>query len=169
LSDLEQIYNQHVGKIYKYFYIQCLDRHLAEDLTSQTFVKLVGSSSEVDSANKTKYLYGIMRHVWADHLRQKYRQSHIPVEMIEEFDHHVERTVVDFETQSLKDRAKKFIDLLPDRQKVVATKRLLEEMTISEVAAELNKTKSYVKTTQSRALKSLKIMLANSQNQEVSV
>lgn len=167
MSEVEKIYNQQVDKVYKFFYIKCLDRHLAEDLTSQTFVKFVEQKTDVVRSNQVKYLYGIMRHVWMDYLRQKYRQPDMRVSFVDDFEQHVTSTINNFESTDIKSRAKKYIDLLPESQKIIANMRLLEEMTLDEIAKELNKSKVYVKTTQYRAIKSLKKLIANPFEQEV--
>lgn len=166
MSITEQIYNEQVDKVYAYFYIKCLNRHVAEDLTSQTFVKFVEQKTDVLDGNLVKYLYGIMRHVWADYLRAKYRQQHHTLQFIEDFEQHVVETIEEFRAADLKARAQQFIDRLPKKQRIVATKRLIEELTIDEVAKELSASKSYVKATQNRAIKSLRKMVAHPLSQE---
>ncbi len=167
MSVTEQIYSEQVDRVYAYFYIKCLNRHVAEDLTSQTFVKFVEQKTDVVESNLVKYLYGIMRHVWADFLRAKYRQQHHTLQFIDDFEQHVEETIEEFRTADLKSRAQHFIDRLPTKQRIVATKRLIEELTIDEVATELSASKSYVKTTQNRAIKSLRKMVTRPLSQEV--
>ncbi len=59
----------------------------------------------------------------------------------------------------MKERALIYIERLPDKQREVARMRLLEELSVGEVAQQLQRSSLYVKTTQHRALKSLKLML----------
>lgn len=164
--NLEQFYSAHVDKIYKYFYIQSLDTHTAEDLTSQTFVAFMERGTTIQR-DKTKYLYGIMRHVWADYLRQKYKQSLQSIEEIEDFESHIESLVDRYEKISYVERAQGYIDCLPEKQRIVAKLRFIEERSVKEVAEILGKTSLYVKTTQHRATRNLKRMLESSPERNI--
>jgi RNA polymerase sigma-70 factor, ECF subfamily len=163
MSELEQIYDEYVDKLYKYFYIQCMNRHVAEDLTSQTFVLFVEKVRAQEINDTKKYLYAIMRNVWAAHLRQKYKETVESIETIEDFEAHTDTMVHNYESVPMKERAARYIEQLPDKQREVARLRFLEERTPKEVAQELRKSILYVKTTQHRALKSLERMLAKSE------
>jgi RNA polymerase sigma-70 factor, ECF subfamily len=161
MSEIEQAYELYVDAVYKFFYIQCFDVDTAEDLTSKTFVAFVEKAHSQEIDNYKKYIYGIMRNVWIAFLREKYNSKVLSIESIEDFESYVEETTEDFEKKDIKERAKSFIDLLPDKQKTVAHMRLIEEKTISEIADMLGKSSSYVKTTQNRAIKNLSKLLAN--------
>lgn len=106
-----------------------------------------------------KYLYAIMRNIWTDYLRAKYKQTVDSLESIEDFEDHATKVIDVFETSDFKQRAMNFIEKLPKKQKEIAKLRLIEERGIREVAEILGKNSSYVKTTQNRAIKSLKRML----------
>jgi RNA polymerase sigma-70 factor (ECF subfamily) len=159
MTDLAAFYDLYVDKVYKYFYVQCLNRHVAEDLTSQTFLSFVGKKQNTDIEDDKKYLYAIMRNVWAEYLRKRYTEAVESVEHIEDFEAHTEASVMEFEALSMKERALIYIERLPDKQREVARMRLLEELSVGEVAQQLHRSSLYVKTTQHRALKSLKQML----------
>jgi RNA polymerase sigma-70 factor (ECF subfamily) len=159
MKELELFYDEHIDKVYKYFYIQCLNRHLAEDLSSETFVAFIAKAKNGSIDNQTKYLYAIMRNVWTNYLRKKYKESVDSYESIEDFEDHAIQIIENFEAQSLSQRAGKYIDRLPDKQRKVAELRLVQGLGIREIAKELGRTISYVKTTQNRALKELKLML----------
>ena len=159
MPELENFYDTHVNKVYKYFYVQCLNRHVAEDLTSQTFVSFVDKKQKIQVQDDKKYLYAIMRNVWAEYLRTKYAEAVDSLDLIEDFEAHAEASISEFETLNMKERALIYIDRLPDKQREVAHMRLLEELSVGEVATKLQKSSLYVKTTQYRALKNLRQML----------
>ena len=69
---------------------------------------------------------------------------------------------------SLKERAIKFINLLPPKQRVVATLRLIDGLTPKEIATKLDKTINYVKVTLRRALRKLEELVAKARLSEVS-
>jgi RNA polymerase sigma factor (sigma-70 family) len=51
--------------------------------------------------------------------------------------------------------------LLPEKQRIVISLRLIEKLSLKEIAQELGKNMNYVKTTQKRAIKNLKEIFAN--------
>ncbi len=161
MQELEAFYDEHVDKVYKYFYINCLNRHIAEDLTSQTFVKFIDKVKSQEIDDDKKYLYGVMRNVWMDYLRAKYNEKLVSIDQIEDFEAHAEQVVSSFQSKDMKQRAKQFIHKLPPKQRQVIHMRLIEEKTLKDIASELGKNMSYVKTTQQRAIKRLKVMLEN--------
>lgn len=155
---IEEIYNAQVDKVYKFFYIHCFNQMTAEDLTSQTFMKFLEKLHDPAAIiqNNQKYLYGIMRNVWLEYLRRKYKEKEISVEQIDDFPAYVEESISTYEGQSLEARALPYIELLPEKQKVVIKMRLIEKRPLQEIALLLNKDMNYVKTTQKRGLKRLK-------------
>ena len=159
MEDLETFYDEYVEKVYKYFYINCFNRSVAEDLTSQTFVAFIAKTKEAKIDDNKKYLYAIMRNTWMDYLRSKYKEAIESIESIEDFEDHTLQTIDGFESKNIKQRAQTYIEKLPNKQRQVAHMRLIEEMTLKEIAKNLGKKVSYVKTTQNRAIKSLRLML----------
>ena len=86
MEDLESFYDIYVDKVYKYFYINCFNRNIAEDLTSQTFVAFIDKSKDLKIDDNKKYLYAIMRNTWMNHLRTKYKESLESIESINDFE-----------------------------------------------------------------------------------
>ena len=159
MQDLESFYDVYVDKVYKYFYINCLNRHVTEDLTSQTFIAYIEKQHKIGEQKQKQYLYAIMRNVWADYLRQKYKESIASLEEIEDFESYADQVVSRYEAKSLQERAAEFIQRLPEKQRQVAHLRFIDKLSPSEIAAELNTSTLYVKTTQHRALKALRTMI----------
>lgn len=160
--NLETFYDEHVGKVYKFFYIKSLNKATAEDLTSDTFISFMEQAQARDISDHKKYLYGIMRNTWLQFLRSKYQQALTDVENIEDFASHVDDNIERFdEAQEAGNRLVPYIEQLPSKQREVLIKHLVEEKSISEVAAELGKDKNYVKTTYHRALTTLRARLTN--------
>ena len=96
MIELENFYESHVDKVYKYFYIQVLNRQIAEDLTSQTFLKFVAKVQDTTIKQYKKYLYGIMRNVFADYLREKYKNLNVEyLEDIHDFELYIDNSISD--------------------------------------------------------------------------
>lgn len=162
----EKIYENNVGRIYKFFYSRVLDRHIAEDLTSDVFAAFLEKIND-DIAEPTNYLYGIAKNVWLKHLRDKYSSKIDFYENIEDFKEYIDLEVEKVESQSYLDKASLFIEKLPKKQQEIARLRFLDGLKIKEIAEKLGKEKSYVKTTQNRALKSLKKLFNESQGADI--
>ena len=65
--NLEEQYD----RIYKYLYFRIHDRHTAEDLTQETFLRFLGSRTYRDENRQLQYLYTIARNLCSQHYRDK--------------------------------------------------------------------------------------------------
>ena len=167
MKDLESFYDQNVERVYKFFYINCLNKQTAEDLTSQTFIAFM-EKMEGQNINKPKqYLYGIMRNVWTKYLKQKYRQKIVDLENINDFERYIDQNINSFESSSIQNRALKYIQQLPRAQKEVMTLRFVKGMSVEDSSSELGKSKLYIKTTQHRAVKRLRALMSEPQTEGV--
>ncbi|MCA9345929.1 sigma-70 family RNA polymerase sigma factor [Candidatus Saccharibacteria bacterium] len=156
MIELENFYESHVDKVYKYFYIQVLNRQIAEDLTSQTFLKFIAKVQGTTIKQYKKYLYGIMRNVFADYLREKYKNLNVEyLEDIHDFEVYIDNSISDYEAKNSSQRLNAYIENLPKKQREVALMRFIEQKSLKETADQLGKNIVYVKTTQYRATKSL--------------
>ncbi len=161
MIDLPDFYDEHVDKVYKFFYIKCLNRHVAEDLTSQTFTLFIEQSNNQQIRDNKKYLYGIMRTTWLQFLRSKYQESLIYLESIEDFEDYATTQVSEFEhSEKPSDQLRSYVARLPKKQRQVVEMRIFEDLSVGETADRLKKDKNYVKTTYKRGLQSLRAMLA---------
>jgi len=167
MKDLDIFYDENVERVYKFFYINCLNKQTAEDLTSQTFLAFM-EKQKVNNVKKPKqYLYGIMRNVWTEYLKQKYRQKIVDLENINDFELYIEKNINSFESSSLQNRASRYIQQLPRAQREVITLRFIKGMSVEDSSSELGKSKLYIKTTQHRAIKKLKLLMAEPQTEGV--
>ena len=65
--NLEEQYD----RIYKYLYFRIHDRHIAEDLTQETFLRFLGSRTYRDENRQLQYLYTIARNLCSQYYRDK--------------------------------------------------------------------------------------------------
>ncbi|MCA9347057.1 sigma-70 family RNA polymerase sigma factor [Candidatus Saccharibacteria bacterium] len=153
---LEELYDSQFDKVYKFFYIQCLNRHVAEDLTSSTFTILVDKYYALHIDDPKKYLYGIMRKVWLEYLREKYQNQADSIEQIEDFESFATETVEEYDKASVAERLRKYVEKLPEAQRKVVVLRHYHDKAPRQVAEELEKDMNYVKVTYRRAIKTLR-------------
>lgn len=167
-ADLEKIYNEHFRKIYRFFYYKILSREIAEDLTSDTFMNFVEILQNKDSSeviDPVKYLYGIAKLTLVKHLKEKYNSiQSIPIESEADFGGYVDTFLEDVDNSPTPEElAMKYINELPEKQKLVITLRLIKKNSLSEICEILDKDMNYVKTTQKRGLSNLKLLFAAGQ------
>jgi len=63
------LYNTNIKKIYDFIYYKTLNKELAEDLTSQVFLKVLKNIARFKSDNFSAWLYTIARHTVIDYYR----------------------------------------------------------------------------------------------------
>lgn len=69
-------------RIFKYLYYHLHDKHAAEDLTQEAFLRFLGSRTYRDENRQMQYLYTIARNL----CRQYYRDRTITYSLDEEID-----------------------------------------------------------------------------------
>lgn len=81
-ADFEELYRQELPRIYNYFRFRLGDGPLAQDLTSETFVKAWSSRERYrrDLAAFSTWLFAIARRVALDHYRRPRRE--IPLDSV---------------------------------------------------------------------------------------
>ncbi len=155
LSAFDTLYMQHVESIYGYLTRRAPDRALAEDLTSQTFLRAMEAirSYNPDKGPLRAWLYTIARNLLTDHYRRGHGAE--PIEMAEEIegDDDVVGTVhVRLQSPVLRDAIK---TLTPIQQEVM-TLRVWEGLSYAEIAQITGKKEGHCKVIFSRALDALR-------------
>lgn len=156
-QELSEIFDKNFEKIYRFFYIKTLSKEDAEDLTSETFLRFaqqLAGGQEVDK--RDAYLYGIARFVFFNFLRKRYQLTTVQLNEL----HDVHQELVNVPQIDLLSFVLKLAERLPEKQRQVIELRLGQKLTLSEIAETLNRDMNYVKTTQKRAIHSLKQLVA---------
>lgn len=162
-SDIEVIYNLYFKKIYKFFYFKTLSKTIAEDLTSETFLRLIIKNKSLKIESYKNFIYGIARNVFLEFLKNKYRN--LTEEITDSIESLSPDNMSDFvenfsdESISLEDKLKKYITYLPNQQKLVINKRLIEKKSREEISIEMGITLHNVKIIQNRAINKLKKLI----------
>lgn len=159
--NIEEIYDTYAETVYRFFYIKSFDKALAEDLTSQTFMALVDRmQNDPDSIiDSKKFLYGIMRNTWLLYLKEKYRRNEALLEDIDDFSQYVTQVVEEYQSEDEADRVRRFIDKLPQQQRDIVIRRLIDDVSIKDIALEIGKDRNYVKTTYKRGVNRVRTLM----------
>lgn len=162
-SDIETIYDLNIEKIYRFFYYKTLSKEIAEDLTSETFLQFIDQiKKEKEIVNLISYLFGIARIVFSNYLKRKYK-TEIPLSNgLDNFAAKIDDYLEESDQETAEEKIRKYLNFIPQSQRVVVELRLIYKLTLSEIAQKLGKDMNYVKTNQKRGIKSLKKVIETS-------
>jgi RNA polymerase sigma-70 factor, ECF subfamily len=160
---LEELYLIHFDRIYSYLHVSVGNRHDAEDLTTQTFLKMLEKigSFKWQSAPFSAWLFRIAHNLAMDHFRARRRWQ--PEEEVPEPPGEEEPSAEHKALQTIgRESMLKLIDHLSPEQQQVLTLKFVFNLPNAEVAAILDKTEGAIKSLQHRALVSLQKQIAQS-------
>ncbi|MDX6508878.1 MAG: polymerase sigma-70 factor, subfamily, partial [Gaiellaceae bacterium] len=158
---LEELYLIHFDRIYSYLHMTVGNRHDAEDLTTQTFLKMLESIGRFrwQSAPFSAWLFRIAHNLSMDHFRANRRWQ--PEEEVPEPPGSEERSAEDEALQSIgRQSMLALIDTLSPEQQQVLTLKFVFNFPNGDVATILEKTEGAIKSLQHRALVSLQKQIA---------
>jgi RNA polymerase sigma-70 factor (ECF subfamily) len=158
---LEELYLIHFDRIYSYLHVSVGNRHDAEDLTTQTFLKMLEKigSFKWQSAPFSAWLFRIAHNLAMDHFRARRRwqpEEEVPEPPGEE-EPSAELTAM--KTIGRESMLKLIKELSPEQQQVL-TLKFVFNLPNAEVATILDKTEGAIKSLQHRALASLQRQIA---------
>lgn len=158
-----EFYDANVGKIYRYIFFRVGAQELAQDLTSEVFLKSWQRLNQADAkavANPRAFFYQVARNLITDFYRQKNKE---PLSLEEIADKSIadkkdgpgEAAALALDMEGVK---KALMHLNDDYREIIIW-RYLDELEIREIAEILNKREGTVRTLLSRALAELKKIL----------
>jgi RNA polymerase sigma-70 factor, ECF subfamily len=157
---LEELYLLHFDRIYSYLHVTVGNKHDAEDLTTQTFLKMLESIGKFrwQTAPFSAWLFRIAHNLSMDHFRASRRwqpEEEVPEPPVDES--------TSAEMGALQSIGRKsMLDLIGDlsgEQQQVLTLKFVFNFSNGEVATILGKTEGAIKSLQHRALASLQKQL----------
>ena len=156
-KNYSDIYDKYVGKIYRFVILKVKSQEIAEDLTSEVFIRgwqsFKDKNSKID--NIQAFLYQIARNLLADHYRQESRAQLVSVES----------AIIADSGQDLKEKAFLQSDLeqvkaglanIKEDYREVIIWYYLDELKVPEIAKILDKSEGTCRVLIHRALKALK-------------
>ena len=159
---LEELYLLHFDRIYSYLHMSVGNRHDAEDLTTQTFLKMLESIGKFRwrSAPFSAWLFRIAHNLAMDHFRtgRRWQPEEQPPEPDDAQQGADEEALDSIGRQSML----AMIEGLSEDQQQVLTLKFVFNFGNREVAAILGKSEGAIKSLQHRALASLQRQLAKS-------
>ena len=157
---LEELYLLHFDRIYSYLHMSVGNRHDAEDLTTQTFLKMLEAIGRFrwQSAPFSAWLFRIAHNLAMDHFRAARRTQ--PEDEVPEPPGAEEASAEEEAMQSIgRQSMLELIEKLSAEQQQVLTLKFVFNFPNAEVATILGKTEGAIKSLQHRALVSLQKQL----------
>ena len=157
----EELYLLHFDRIYSYLQLSVGNKHDAEDLTNQTFVKMIVSIDRFEwrKVPISAWLFRIAHNLAMDHFRTRRRWQ--PEEEPPEPPGSEERSAEDEAFRAIGQESMfELIESLSEDQKQVLTLKFVFDFSNAEVGMILGKSEGAVKSLQHRALGSLRRQLA---------
>src|SRR3954470_10986853 len=164
---LEELYLLHFDRIYSYLHMSVGNRHDAEDLTTQTFLKMLESIGRFrwQSAPFSAWLFRIAHNLGMDHFRAGRRWQ--PEEEVPEPPGSEEPSAELEAMQSIgRESMMELIEKLSPEQQQVLTLKFVFNFPNADVATILGKTEGAIKSLQHRALGSLHKQISQQQQQQ---
>lgn len=149
-------YEQYKNKIFVYFFYRVnFNRAIAEDLTSEVFLKALDSFENFDQERSFQSWIFAIAH---NHLVNYYRVSHRETELLEnQFVSTVELDRIDSNQEV--ERIFAAINKMSDSDKEVLLLRFVDQLSNSEIATLLEKDEGAIRTKMSRSLAKLRDIL----------
>jgi RNA polymerase sigma-70 factor (ECF subfamily) len=161
---LAEIYDRHAATIYAYLYRYLGDVQLAEDLTSEVFVKFLDS---LDTARAPReqlqgWLYRVAHNLAMDHFRERAKKTELPLD--EEIVANAESSLNRLERCHLGEQLRQAISQLTPGQQQVILLRFGQGLKLEEIGRLLGKSKGAIKLLQFRAIERLQKLLEREEN-----
>lgn len=153
MTELEEIYARYFKDVYLFVLSLSKDQHVAEDITSETFVKVMQSLDSFKGESDLKvWLFQIAKNTYYSYLRK-----HGRVDVIEKFETEADPTNLEQKMLYKEDsmRVHKVLHKLPEPYKEVFTLRVFGELSYKQIGEVFGKTDNWACVTFYRARKKM--------------
>lgn len=149
MAELEEIYNNYFKDVYFFIYSLAKDQHVAEDLTSETFLKAIKSIDSFKGNCDIKvWLFQIAKNSYYTYVRKHKNLVDLDSVPEKEDDFDMEKSVFSSE-ESMK--IHKILHNLPEPYKKVFTLRVFGELSFKQIGSLFCKTENWACVTFHRA------------------
>ncbi len=152
-----QLYDHYVSGVFRFIYYRVSSKQLAEDLTSETFVRGLRAIQRFNWQGKDfgAWLTTIARNLVADHFKSSRARLEIVTETIPEGRTSVASTEQEVLSLISNEMLFEAVNSLPNEQRDCVLMRFIQGLSIAQTAAALGRSEGAVKQLQLRAVRSL--------------
>ena len=149
MTELEEIYNNYFKDVYFFIYSLAKDKHIAEDLTSETFIKAIKSIESFKGNCDIKvWLFQIAKNSYYSYIRKHKNLIDLDSVPEEKDDFDIEKSVISTE-ESMKTH--RLLHDLAEPYKEVFMLRVFGELSFKQIADIFQKTDNWACVTFHRA------------------
>jgi len=141
LIRFEELYRQYSADIYRFALYLTGERALAEDITSETFVRAWTATSALRLTTVKAYLLAIARNLYIEELRRQGRHADLP-ETLQDHRDLARQT----EARSALGKTAEALQKIPEGDRTALLMRTMDEMSYEDIASALGISMSAVKT-----------------------
>lgn len=154
------LYERFRLSIFRYLYYRLGDQQMAEDLTSEVFLRMIRSLPGLNpkSVSFQAWLFRIARNLAIDHYRKMSIRDHVQLD--EDVISRDEDIDTSLDKNLTSERLRRALSRLNPDQRDVIVLRFVADMPITQVAQALHKSEDSVKGLQRRGLSTLRQILA---------
>lgn len=155
LVEFSLLYDAYIKKIYNFIYYKTFSKEIAEDLTSQVFIKTMEKIGSFDSSKGkfSSWLYQIARNMVVDHYRAVKNDANIEDAWDLAGDDDLERDADAWQKLS---KVEKYLRELKSEQREIIIMRVWQDMSYREIAEILGKSEGNCKMIFSRTMSTLR-------------
>lgn len=153
MQNFEEIYLKYYPEIYGFALKLCQDENMAEELTQETFFKVLKSIDNYRGDCKLSvWICQILKNTYYSQLQKKNRQVDVPLEMLEGWDN-PEQLIVDKEMAM---QIHEILHTLKEPYKEVFWMKTFGELTFAQIGRVHGKTEAWARVTYHRVKMKIK-------------
>ena len=133
MTEIEALYRQYASAVFRFAWGLCGDRSLAEDIVSETYVRLLTKAPEVETQTALAYLLAIARNTYVSGVRRRWREVPLPDTVQAQHIDHGARLDGQARLQAVFDA----IRGLPEGERAALLLRVDHELSYEDIAAAL--------------------------------
>lgn len=159
-NHLEELFDTYYDKVYGFLYARTVNKAITEDLTSQTFLKVVEKyhTYNQEKGAASTWIFTIALNEFRSYYRSQKGKESVNLDDLTELqsDMNTEKSVYAYENQKM---IFTLLNDLDERQRNIITLKYYGDFSNKEIAAILEISETNASTILARTLKKIKIML----------
>lgn len=161
-AGFDQIYLDHYPALFRYAYTMVNESSTAEELIHNIFLKLLEKNEPLRVHTSLKaYLYRSVNNECLNYIKHQKIKVKFEVEAYNARSDKTQSPLAHLQYRELEERVRKAINELPEQCRTIFQLSRFEDLKYTEIAAQLGLSVKTVETQMSRALKKLRVQLAD--------
>jgi RNA polymerase sigma-70 factor (ECF subfamily) len=133
MGEIETLYRKHARAVFRFAWGLCGDRNRAEDIVSDTFVRLLTRAPRIETRTALAYLLAIARNTYLSAQRRRRREIPLPREITAPDNDPGDR----MDSQARLEAALRLLPSLPEGERAALLMRVDHDLPYEEIAAAL--------------------------------